>query len=226
MTKYSILSTDNVTAPRVKTLKSGKRVIVDPSYTIARMYTWLFLFTNFGALTGQIGMIYASKYAGFWLAYALPTISISLCPIILWTGRTSYIRFPPQQMVLGTLMRIWGQGLEGIWNANPVQLYRNWTSPTFWDRARPDAVVAANNGTVPGWLSYDSNYVDQVRRGLKACQVFLFLPLYWLSFDQINSSESPSHLYLSSCVSRAWMRASSAKRDVILYWLFHGTVGR
>jgi proton-dependent oligopeptide transporter, POT family len=52
----------------VKTLKSGERVIVDPFLTIARIYVRYYFLINIGCMGGQISMVYAEKYVGFWLA--------------------------------------------------------------------------------------------------------------------------------------------------------------
>jgi proton-dependent oligopeptide transporter, POT family len=60
---------------KVRTLKTGERVIVDPAITINRIYNWFYLFINIGALVGQIAMVYAEKYVGFWLSFLLPTCS-------------------------------------------------------------------------------------------------------------------------------------------------------
>jgi len=59
---------------RVVTTKSGKRIIVDPAVTSARIYNWFYLFINIGALVGQITMAYAALYVGYYLAFLLPTI--------------------------------------------------------------------------------------------------------------------------------------------------------
>ena len=41
--------------------KSGERVIVDPVMTTSRIYMYFYLFTNVGALIGQITMAYSAK---------------------------------------------------------------------------------------------------------------------------------------------------------------------
>lgn len=177
-----------VTAMRVKTLKSGERVIVDPVHTVAEIYMWFYLFINVGALVGQIGMTYAEKYVGFWLAYTLPTIVFALCPIILFLGRNRYVRSPPEGSVLGTSMHILGASLRGTWSWNPLRTWKNWSDAEFWERARPSAVLSANGGVAPHWLTYTDSYVDEVKRGIKACQVFLFFPLWWIAYNQINNN--------------------------------------
>lgn len=30
----------------------------------------------------------------------------------------------------------------------------------------------------PGWMTYDDKWVDEVRRGFKACTVFVWYPIY------------------------------------------------
>ncbi|KAF8313213.1 PTR2-domain-containing protein [Clavulina sp. PMI_390] len=177
-----------VTALRVKTLKTGERVIVDPVYTTGQIYMWFYLLINVGALVGQIGMTYAEKYVGFWLSYTLPTVCFMLCPIVLWIGRNRYIRSPPSGSVLATALHIVGAGMKGRWTLNPVALFRNMTAPDFWDRAKPEGVLASHGGVRPKWLNYDAHYVDEVKRGIKACQVFLFFPLYWLSYNNLNNN--------------------------------------
>lgn len=149
---------------------------------------WFYLLINVGALAGSIGMTYAEKYVGFWLSYTLPTICFFLCPLVLWIGRNRYHRSPPSGSVLATSLHIWGAALKGTWSWSPSRTWRNWKSPEFWEKAKPTAVLAANGGVAPPWLTYDDEYVEEVKRGLKACAVFLFYPLYWLAYNQLGNS--------------------------------------
>jgi len=129
------------------------------------IYMWFYLLINIGVLVGQIGMTYAKKYVGFWLAYTLPTIVFFLCPIILWLRRNRYARSPPEGSVLSSAIHIWGQGLKGTWSWNPIKTWKAWTSPDFLERAKPAAVIASNGGVPPSWLTYNDVFVDEVRRG-------------------------------------------------------------
>jgi POT family proton-dependent oligopeptide transporter len=79
-----------VTKMTIRTLPSGERVIVDPAVTASRVYHYFYLFINIGALTGQITVVYVEKYVGYWLSFVLPTILLSLCPLILYHGRNRY----------------------------------------------------------------------------------------------------------------------------------------
>jgi POT family proton-dependent oligopeptide transporter len=37
-------------------------------------------------------------------------------------------------------------------------------------------------------MTFDDRWVDEVRRGFKACNVFLWFPIYWLTYNQINNN--------------------------------------
>ncbi|KAJ3785026.1 PTR2-domain-containing protein [Lentinula aff. detonsa] len=167
----------------IRTLKSGERVIVDPVYTVSRVYMYFYLFTNIGALVGQIAMTYAEKFIGFWLAYTLPTIVFLLCPIVLYFGRNKYKRSPPEGSVLGTALRLFAFAARGRWSLNPIRLWKNFNTDDFWEQAKPSRVV-----NKPEWMTFDDRWVDEVRRGLKACAVFTWYPIYWLSYNQLTNN--------------------------------------
>ncbi|KAI0789000.1 PTR2-domain-containing protein [Irpex lacteus] len=169
----------------IRTTKSGERVICDPSMTAARIYMYFYLFTNIGALVGQIAMAYAEKYVGFWLSYTLPTIMFSITPFVLYFGRHRYVVSPPTGSVLGQAMRIWRQAMSGRWSWNPVKLVKNMTADDFWESAKPSRFV---KGERPSWVTFDDQWVDEVKRGFKACAVFLWYPLWWLTYNQLNNN--------------------------------------
>ncbi|KAG6908190.1 hypothetical protein DXG01_005779 [Tephrocybe rancida] len=168
----------------VITTKSGERVIVDPVLTISRVYMYFYLFINIGALIGQIGMTYSEKYVGFWLAYTLPTIIFLLCPIVLFIGRNRYVRSPPTGSILPTAFRLWRYAAKGRWSLNPARMYRQLTAPDFWENAKPSKHVDDK----PKWMNFDDHWVDEVNRGLKACAVFCWYPIYWLTYNQLNNN--------------------------------------
>ncbi|PPQ98990.1 hypothetical protein CVT26_014417 [Gymnopilus dilepis] len=167
----------------VITTKSGERVIVDPALTVSRVYMYFYLFINIGALIGQISMSYSEKFVGFYLAYTLPTVIFLLCPIVLWIGRNKYNRSPPTGSVLATALRLWRYAARGKWSWNPVRMYRNFTAPGFWENAKPSKQVEK-----PKWMTFDDQWVDEVQRGIKACGVFCWFPLYWLTYNQLNNN--------------------------------------
>ncbi|AEO56952.1 hypothetical protein MYCTH_2302526 [Thermothelomyces thermophilus ATCC 42464] len=169
----------------VKTLKSGERVIVDPATTASRVYHYFYFFINIGALCGQLSMVYCEHYVGFWLSYTLPTVLLCLCPLVLLWGRRRYKRVPPQGSVLGRAFRLFFLANKGRWSINPVKTYRQLHDGTFWESVKPSRFDPA---TRPKWMDFNDAWVDEVRRGFNACGVFLWYPLFWLCYNQINNN--------------------------------------
>ncbi|KAK0199819.1 POT family-domain-containing protein [Desarmillaria ectypa] len=168
----------------VTTTNKGERVIVDPSFTVSRVYLYFYMFINIGALVGQICMSYTELYVGFYLAFTLPTIVFLLCPIVLWYGRNRYTRSPPTGSVLATSLRILRLALRGKFSLNPVMMWKSLNASDFWDSAKP----SKQKGTLPKWMIFDDQWVDEVSRGFKACGVFFWYPLYWLCYNQLNNN--------------------------------------
>lgn len=134
---------------------------------------------NVGALAGQLGMVYAEKRVGFWLAFTLPTVVFALTPIVLFLGKNKYNRTPPAGSSLGKAFSILKINFKRA-GFSP----KAWKRSDFWEAALPSQFAAAEK---PSWMTWDDTFVWEVRRGFKACQVFLWLPLYWLCYNQINN---------------------------------------
>ncbi|KAF8139291.1 peptide transporter PTR2A [Mycena galopus ATCC 62051] len=173
------------TKPFVITIASGEQVIVDPALTVSRIYMYFYLMINVGSLFGQVLMTYCEKYVGFWLAFTAPTVAFLLCPIILFMGRKRYVRSPPTGSVFATFVRLLRFASKGRWNPNPVRTWRNLTAPDFWDAAKPSRILPAAR---PSWMTFDDEWVDEVRRGSSACAVFAWFPIYWLTASQLNNN--------------------------------------
>ena len=120
-------------------------------------------------------MAYSEKYVGYWLAYMLPTTLFVFCPIVLWIGRNQYVKSPPQGSVLGQALRIWRFALKGRFSWNPVQTWRNLCAEDFWEQAKPSNYKGEDR---PRWMTFDDQWVEEVKRGFKACSVFLWYPVY------------------------------------------------
>ncbi|EIN03463.1 peptide transporter PTR2A [Punctularia strigosozonata HHB-11173 SS5] len=169
----------------IRATTTGERVIVDPMLTTSRIYMYFYLFINIGALVGQIGMTYSEKFIGFWLSFTLPTIVFFLCPIVLYLGRHRYRHSPPTGSILSTVLRLWRFAARGRWSANPIKLYRNMTASDFWESAKPSHQSAESK---PRWMTFDDAWVDEVKRGFKACAVFCWYPIYWLAYNQLHGN--------------------------------------
>jgi POT family proton-dependent oligopeptide transporter len=169
----------------VRTLPTGERVIIDPTITQSRIYHYFYLFINIGALVGQIGMSYAEKYVGFWLAFLLPTIMFLTTPIIMWWGRKRYKQAPPQGSVVSKAFRTLFFALKGRWHWNPFVLYKRTHDGSLWEAAKPSNIDPIRR---PKWMTFDDAWVDELRRGFAACAVFCWYPLYWLAYGQLTNN--------------------------------------
>lgn len=107
--------------PYISHDKKGRRIIVDPAATISRIYHYFYLMINVGALAGQLSMVYAEKYVGFWLSFVLPTFLFCLCPMVLFLCRNLYVRRPPQGSIYGKAFKVWRLSMKGRFSINPVQ---------------------------------------------------------------------------------------------------------
>ncbi|KAK2746001.1 hypothetical protein FQN55_005823 [Onygenales sp. PD_40] len=161
-------------------VQKGERVIVDPAVTVSRIYHYFYLMINVGALVGQISMVYAEKYVGFWLSFLLPTLMFCLCPFVLFVLRNKYSLQRPAGSVYGKAFRVWRLATKGRMSWNPAATYRNFHDPNMWEDIKPSKIADK-----PHWMTFDDAWVDEVRRGLKACAVFLWYPLFWLSYNQM-----------------------------------------
>lgn len=74
---------------------------------------------------------------------------------------------------------------KGKWSINPARTYKNFKAPGFWDAVKPSNVAPQQR---PSWMTFDDAWVDEVRRGVKACAVFLYLPIYWLAYGQMTGN--------------------------------------
>ena len=169
----------------VKRLPTGERVIVDPIITQSRIYHYFYLFINIGALVGQIGMVYAEKYVGFWLSFLLPTLIFLTTPFIMWWGRKRYTQRPASGSVVSKAFRALFFGMKGRWSLNPWTMWKRTHNGSLWDAVKPSNIPPSQR---PAWMTFDDAWVDEVRRGFAACAVFSWYPLYWLAYGQLTNN--------------------------------------
>ncbi|PSN67687.1 peptide transporter PTR2-A [Corynespora cassiicola Philippines] len=164
--------------------RNGERVIVDPAVTTTRIYNWFYLFINLGALAGQLGMVYAERYVGFWLAYLIPTAFFIFAIPVLLICKKFYILRPPSGNVMGPAFKLLFKALGNGLSVNPVTTWKNWNSGNMWDKVKP-SYLGANK---PSWYRFDDAWVDEVARGFGACGVFFWIPVFWLAYRQMDSN--------------------------------------
>ncbi|KAF2023417.1 peptide transporter PTR2-A [Setomelanomma holmii] len=164
--------------------QKGERVIVDPAVTVTRIYNYFYLFINIGALVGQISMVYAERYVGFYLAYLIPTVMFIVCLPVLFFCKKFYILKPPSGNVMGPAFRLFFKALGRGISINPLKTWRTWNDGNMWNAVKPSALGASK----PSWYTFDDAWVDEVARGFGACSVFFWVPIFWLAYRQMDSN--------------------------------------
>ncbi|KAJ4318091.1 hypothetical protein N0V94_004616 [Neodidymelliopsis sp. IMI 364377] len=157
--------------------RDGKRVIIDPAITVTRVYNYFYLFINIGALAGQLGMVYAERYVGFYLSYLIPTVFFLFALPVLILCKKHYILRPPSGSVMGPAFKLLAKALG-------TRNLKNWNDGKMWESIRPSA-LGANK---PSWYNFDDAWVDEVARGFRACGVFFWVPIFWLAYRQMDSN--------------------------------------
>jgi len=152
------------TKKRLRTLKSGERVVVDPSITIQSIYNIFYWCINIGSLSA-IATVWLELKVDFWAAYLLPFCFFFIGLFTAVFGRKQYVIRPPKGSVLVDAAKI-------FWIA-----IRNGGS---LDAALPEN-VAARGGQAP----WGALFIPELRRALVACRVFCFFPIYWLVYGQM-----------------------------------------
>ncbi|KAI1909201.1 peptide transporter ptr2 [Ophidiomyces ophidiicola] len=151
----------------VKKLKSEERVIVDPARTIERVYMIFYLCINIGSLS-PIATTSLEKHIGFWAAYLLPAGVFLISFTVAVLGRSQYVVRPPKGSVIPQALRIIWIGIKNKGNL---------------DAAKPSyrAIVGGRISPVP----WDDHFVDEIKRTLVACKVFVYFPIYWVCYQQM-----------------------------------------
>jgi len=151
------------TKQRVKILPSGEKVIVDPALTIQRIYMVFYMCINIGSLSA-IATTEMELHIGFWAAYLLPFIMFVIGFFVLVAGRKNYVVRPPKGSVIA-------HSFKALWIALRSKNGLNGAKPSF-------------RGTRQ--FPWDDNFIEELRRALVACKVFLFFPIYWVVYNQVR----------------------------------------
>lgn len=132
------------------------------------MFYWCI---NFGSLSG-IATVYLEKYVAFWAAYLLPFCMFFVGIFTLIIGKKYYVITAPQGSVILQAFKAWWIAL---------------TSGGNLDKAKP-SVQSSQPGGPKHKITWDEGFVDELRRALVACKVFLFYPIFWVCYGQMSSN--------------------------------------
>jgi len=154
------------TKQKIRTLKSGERVIVDPGVTIQRIYMIFYLCINVGSLSA-IATTEMELNIGFWSAYLLPLCMFVVGVITLVVGKKYYVVRPPRGSVVLHAFRAMWIGVRNKFNMNAAK-------PSY------QSEYGRKHST-----PWDDLFVEEIKRALVACKVFVFFPIYWIVYGQM-----------------------------------------
>lgn len=125
-----------------------------------------YLSINIGSLS-PIATTELEKHIDFWPAYLLPLCMFIVGFIVIVLGRSQYITKPPTGSILPTAFRAMWIGA---------------TSRGNMDAAKPS--YQEDHGSKK-LLPWNDQFVEELKRALVACRVFLFYPIYWVVYSQM-----------------------------------------
>ncbi|KAF2093775.1 MFS peptide transporter [Rhizodiscina lignyota] len=156
-----------------------EKVLVDPETTIQRMALDFSWFVNLGAFF-SIATAYAEKFVGWWLAFLLPLIVNIFMPIVMAVTYKQTYRAPPK-----------GEEVTGVFRILSLAIRRNrgrlWKSDA-WEEVKPSTLKREGITAIGGKpIIWSEQLVEDVRRAMTACSMFLFLPLYFINISGVGS---------------------------------------
>ncbi|KAJ7184518.1 PTR2-domain-containing protein [Mycena filopes] len=180
-----IADQSTVKVQSVTTLPSGEEVIVDPGSTIQSMLMVYYWAVNVGAFFA-IATSFSEKRIGYWLAYLLPGIIYMLMPIALVIVYPKLVRVPPQGSVVLDALKVFKTLFTRAGFLGMIKGGDN------WNVAKPSNIEAVgglkNKNTA--WITWDDDFVDELKRTIVACKLFLFLPIFNIADDGISTIQN------------------------------------
>ncbi|KAL5113793.1 ATP-dependent DNA helicase chl1 [Pleosporales sp. CAS-2024a] len=156
----------STTEAYVKTIKGGKRVVVDPEATIQRVFMVYYTCINIGSISA-ITTTMLELHVGFWSAYLLPLVMFVVGFALLVQFKDRYTIKSPQGGVIGNCVRAFYIALGNGFNL---------------DAARPSQSATKHR------ITWNEKFVDELQTALVACKAFLFFPIYWVTFSQMMNN--------------------------------------
>lgn len=181
--------------PKVKTLKTGERVIEDPEHSTERVMLWFYLLINVGAFV-QVGTSYAEKYVGWWLSWLIPLVLYVPLPLLMWFLKKRLVLHKPGGSDLPNVFRVMGYCMR---NGGIFRIGRK----GWWEPGKPSVQAAMGLTPTTRW---NDQFVDDVRRSVQATGMFCFFPVQFWNDNGIGNAAS----YLSTM-----LRTDGAPNDVL-----------
>ena len=122
------------------------------------------------------------------MAYLLCLCFFVLGITILIAGKRSYVVHPPKGSIIINAFRAMWIGLRNGANmgkstaAATSVMSLSFVADHVTEAAKPSYQDKRGRRYQTSW---DDVYIDELKRGLAACRVFLFYPIYWVAYSQM-----------------------------------------
>ncbi|KAJ2506466.1 hypothetical protein IWW47_001570 [Coemansia sp. RSA 2052] len=163
-------------------------VYEDSKLTIERGFRYFYWSINLGAFIGQLVCPQVAKHKSYSLAFMVPAVVFFVGIVVFIAGSKRYIKKKPQ-----------GTVLTKVWRCMRYARKNKKEGQSHW----LDGALGAQS------VEWNDEFVIGLQRGLRACKIFLFYPVYfalcgsmgdnfinqgltmkrpdWLSVDQLNA---------------------------------------
>ncbi|KAK6860553.1 peptide transporter ptr2 [Apiospora arundinis] len=181
--------------PKVRTLKSGERVIEDPEHSTERVMLWFYLLVNIGGFMST-ATTYCARLVGWWLAFLLPLILYLPLPLLLMWLKPRLILHKPGGSDFPNVFRVLGHCMRhgGFWRIGR----KGWWEPATQTYQRAHGL--------PVETRYPEEFVNDVKRTMQATGMFCIFPIQIWNDQGLGSSAN----YLSTM-----LRGDGVPNDVV-----------
>lgn len=152
----------------LETLPTGERIIRDPGITMQQIYLVFYWCINVGSLS-LIATPYMEQDVGFYSAFLMCFLVFLIGYAVLIFARKKYVVRPPQGSIITNAFRAMGQMIIGRNQDAPKPFYQ-----------------AAHGKTVTS--KWDDHFIDELKRALIACKIFVFYPIFWVCYGQFSGN--------------------------------------
>ncbi|KAG9288836.1 hypothetical protein G9A89_001160 [Geosiphon pyriformis] len=159
-----------ISRPFIRKTNTGEKVIVDPNLTVQSIFHWFYIAISCGGLSPII-TTNLEKYKSFWFAFCIPFLVSTLGIFILLAGKQEYVLTSPKGSILIDAFRVFQNRFEHSKSNKKVKV-----SESQKDKKDDDGLIN------------DENLFQELQKTFKACQIFAFFPIFWISYIQTNSN--------------------------------------
>ncbi|KAJ2841470.1 hypothetical protein J3B02_005881 [Coemansia erecta] len=142
-------------------------VYEDSKLTVERGFRYFYWSINVGAFIGQMVCRQVAKNESYALAFMFPAIVFFVGIVVFVAGSKKYVKKKPQGTVL---VKVWK--CMRYARKHKKQGQKHWLDGSLGVVDQP----------------WNNKFVISLQRSLKACKVFLFYPLYWALYNNINNN--------------------------------------